>query len=88
MLGRLEMDVDECIEAYKALMKTVFEKKKHLVNLSFKGTIRPQFSSKVLENAIKGVIKGRGDVPVQRAIPVDEPFYLECQDENSRSCRV
>ncbi|OCL06097.1 hypothetical protein AOQ84DRAFT_411881 [Glonium stellatum] len=27
MLGRLEMDVDECIAAYTGLMKTVFEKR-------------------------------------------------------------
>lgn len=28
MLGRLEMDVDECVTAYIRLMKTVFETKK------------------------------------------------------------
>lgn len=88
MLGRLEMDVDECIVAYKALMKSVFEKKKNLITLSFRGVIRPQFSSEVLENAIKSVIKARRDGPGQTAIPVDEPFHIERQDEDSRRCRV
>jgi hypothetical protein len=92
MLGRLEMDVDKCIIAYKALMRTVFKKKEHVVPVSLNGTIKPRFSSKVLENVIKGVIEGvikdRVDVPGQKPILVDEPFYLESQDEVSRRCRV
>jgi hypothetical protein len=27
MLGRLEMDVNECIEVYASMFKTIFEKK-------------------------------------------------------------
>lgn len=87
MLGRLEMDVDECIKAYKALMRSVFEKKKHIVSLSLRGVIKPRFSSEVLEKAIKNVIE-TCRAPGQEAIPVDEHFYLKSQDEDSRRCKV
>ena len=81
MLGRLEMDVDECIKAYKALMETVFEKRQNFLRLGFSGTIKPKFSSKRLEKAIKSVIE-------DKQISVDEPFYLKTDDEDSRKCRV
>jgi hypothetical protein len=81
MLGRLEMDVEECIKAYKKLMKNVFEKKQSWFPVGFRGTIKPSFSSKALEKAVKGVIEGQ-------QIPVDEPFYVKTEDEDSRKCRV
>ena len=55
MLGRLEMDVDECIAAYTKLMKTVFEKKP-----SWTGNIKSQFDTAKLESAIKKVITSHG----------------------------
>ncbi|KIW15832.1 hypothetical protein PV08_05882 [Exophiala spinifera] len=81
MLGRLEMSVDECIDAYKELMKTVFEKKKNRFAIGIFGQIKSRFSSKTLEKAVKGVIKKRG-------IPVDESFCVKADDEESRKCRV
>lgn len=36
MLGRLQMTVDECIEAYTSLSDKVFEKKCHRVNIKGK----------------------------------------------------
>lgn len=81
MLGRLEMEVDECIEAYKELMKTVFEKKKNRLAIGIFGQIKSRFSSKALEKAIKAVVKKRG-------IPVDESFCIKTEDEESRKCRV
>ncbi|KAL6244844.1 hypothetical protein RBB50_008372 [Rhinocladiella similis] len=81
MLGRLEMEVDECIDAYKELMQTVFEKKKNRFAIGIFGQIKSRFSSKALEKAVKAVIKKRG-------IPVDESFCVKTEDEESRKCRV
>jgi hypothetical protein len=60
MLGRLEMDVDQCITAYTELMRTVFEKKSNWFPLSLTGRVQSQFDSKRLESAIKGVVTGYG----------------------------
>jgi hypothetical protein len=87
MLGRLEMDVEECIEAYKALMETVFEKKQRLLPVGLRGVIKSKFSSRLLEKAIKSVIEGCGEV-AGRQIPVDEPFHFKIENEDSRKCRV
>lgn len=57
MLGRLEMDVDECISAYTKLMGTVFEKKTHSRALSFSGDVQAQFDSNKLRSAIETVIR-------------------------------
>jgi hypothetical protein len=56
MLGRLEMDVDECITAYTEFMRTVFEKKSSWFSASWAGNIKSQFDSVKLETAIKEVI--------------------------------
>ena len=87
MLGRLEMDVDECIEAYKELMKSVFEKKQSLFAVGFSGMIKSRFSSKALEKAVKGVIESRVG-PAGQRIPVNEPFYARTEEEDSRKCKV
>jgi hypothetical protein len=87
MLGRLEMDVEECITEYKTLMRIVFAKKEEsripvLPNMM----INPRFSSDVLAKSIKSVIERAtvGDNPVS----IDEPFYLKDQDKDSRRCKV
>ncbi|KAG4433973.1 hypothetical protein IFR05_010553 [Cadophora sp. M221] len=87
MLGRLEMDVDDCIAAYKALMKAVFEKKQNFLPVGLRGMIKSKFSSEELERAIKTVIKGCKKVPGQQ-ITVDEPFHVKTENEDSQKCRV
>ncbi len=82
MLGRLEMDVDECIDAYLSLIKSVFEKKKRIFAISWTGNIQSRFSSKVLESAIKKVIGDRKDVSV------DDPFHDTAESEPVRKCKV
>ena len=67
MLGRLEMSVEECIDAYTKTMKHVFEKKANHSFISILGGVQPRFSSKALENAISHVLRARG-------IPVNEKF--------------
>ena len=68
MLGRLQMDVDECISKYKNIMKKVFEEKsgwfpislKNWLPISWTGGIKAQFDSKRLQGAMKGVITRKG----------------------------
>jgi len=67
MLGRLEMSVGECIDAYTKMMKHVFEKRANHSFISIFGNVKPRFSSEALENAISQVLKARG-------IPFNEQF--------------
>lgn len=57
MLGRLEMDVDECITAYVDLMRTVFENASNFLPFSFTGKIKPKFNSGKLRDAITKVVE-------------------------------
>ncbi|KAI1615399.1 hypothetical protein EDD36DRAFT_462913 [Exophiala viscosa] len=57
MLGRLEMTIDECIEAYTSLADKVFQKKAPRMKIT--GKIRGQFDSKKLEDAIREVVEKR-----------------------------
>ena len=60
MLGRLEMTVDECIEAYIKLAEAVFSQKKSYLRFNLKGKVKAQFDSSKLEKAIRETIKGSG----------------------------
>ncbi|KAF2192161.1 kinase subdomain-containing protein, partial [Zopfia rhizophila CBS 207.26] len=60
MLGRLEMDVNECISAYSKLMKTVFEEKSSWLPVGWTGRTKAQFDSKRLKSAIEEVIGSKG----------------------------
>ena len=43
MLGRLEMDVDECITAYSDLAEAVFEAKLSSIPFNMKGKVKARF---------------------------------------------
>jgi patatin-like phospholipase/acyl hydrolase len=58
MLGRLNMTVDECIQAYISLAGKVFEKKRTWVKIN--GKIRGQFLATDFEQAVKGMIQDLG----------------------------
>ncbi|KAI9763277.1 MAG: hypothetical protein M1839_006524, partial [Geoglossum umbratile] len=60
MLGRLEMDVDDCISAYTNLMKTVFEEKSSWLPVGWTGKTKARFDSKRLKSAIEEVISSNG----------------------------
>jgi hypothetical protein len=60
MLGRLEMDVDECISAYVELTKAIFEQKLRSLPVGGTGKIKPQFDSRKLKHAIMEVIARYG----------------------------
>jgi hypothetical protein len=52
MLGRLEMDIDECIGAYSDLEAEVFGEKLSSLPVNIKGDVKARFDSTRLENAI------------------------------------
>ncbi|CAG8001826.1 unnamed protein product [Penicillium nalgiovense] len=77
MLGRLEMDVDECIMAYVKLMKMIFDKPSKRSVSSIFGQIKPQFDANKLEGAINEVINNCGAKPTDLF-----------NDQADRGCRV
>jgi hypothetical protein len=59
MLGRLKMDVDQCIAAYSKLAEVVFGEKLRPLPFNVRGKVTSRFSSTTLENAIKkAVVQG------------------------------
>ncbi|KAA6408070.1 MAG: hypothetical protein FRX48_07811 [Lasallia pustulata] len=56
LLGRLEMDVDECIETYKCLLETIF-KSKSLIPVTIKGKTKARFDSNILRQSIEDIIR-------------------------------
>ncbi len=60
MLGRLEMDIDQCILAYSGLAEAVFGEKKGRLPFNIKGKVKAQFDSAKLEKAIRKTIKDSG----------------------------
>jgi len=52
------MDVDECIDAYTSMFKTIFRKKGLPVKIW--GSIKGRFDSTVLEECIRKILKKRG----------------------------
>lgn len=77
MLGRLEMDVDACIDAYTKLIKVVFEEKAHRTPFNWKGRVRARFDSTKLRAAIEEVIRSQGYSPTD-----------QFDDGKARGCRV
>jgi hypothetical protein len=77
MLGRLEMTVEECIEAYLQLMTQVFEKRENRSIIGILGGVKPRFSSNVLKDAMSQVLR-------DRHLPLDEKF----DDGTKPRCRV
>ena len=64
MLGRLEMDIDECINTYTSMFKTLFGKTRLPVN--FLGRIKGRFDSVVLEECVEDTFARRTFQRVQR----------------------
>lgn len=60
MLGRLEMDVDECIGAYSDLAAAVFGGKLSSIPVNVKGNVKARFDSAKLESAIRKVVEDSG----------------------------
>jgi hypothetical protein len=77
MLGRLEMDVDECIIAYSDLAAAVFSEKSSRMPITINGKIKPRFDSAKLEIAIQTVLKNNGAAETDLM-----------NDGNERGCRT
>jgi len=75
MLGRLEMDIDECINTYTNMFKNLFGKTRLPVN--FLGRIKGRFDSVVLEECVQEILK-------QRGLSETEPLSDEVKD----GCKV
>lgn len=56
MLGRLEMDVDECIVAYSQLTEAMFNDKTGFLPISLNSKTKAQFSSEKLKTALEKLI--------------------------------
>lgn len=77
MLGRLEMDVDQCIVAYSDLAAAVFCEKLSRVPVTIKGKIKPRFDSAKLGEAIRKVVAQNGTSDTELL-----------NDGNERGCRT
>ncbi|GFF30788.1 calcium-independent phospholipase A2-gamma [Aspergillus udagawae] len=75
MLGRLKMDVDQCIDAYVRLSRQAFTRKNY-IPVTLRGNFRARFNTKKLEQALKTVVVEQG---------LDEDALLQDPDT---SCRV
>ncbi|KAF5588637.1 calcium-independent phospholipase A2-gamma [Fusarium pseudoanthophilum] len=75
MLGRLQMDVDECISAYNELIKVVFNEKArvHQSKFSLLGQTQARFDSGGLKAAIEKTLKDRGLSPTDSMVDSREP---------------
>lgn len=60
MLGRLEMDVDECIDAYSDLAEAVFGRKTSRIPLTIKGKVKARFDSTKLRDIIRKTVVQTG----------------------------
>ena len=76
MLGRLEMSVDECIEAYSNLAADVFGEKLHRLPVNIKGKVQSRFNSEKLKSAIQKAVMESG-------ASESDPF----NDGKKRGCR-
>ncbi|KAJ5273677.1 Acyl transferase/acyl hydrolase/lysophospholipase [Penicillium angulare] len=63
MLGRLEMDIDDCIAAYRELMESVFSEKARTVFVDWSGNVKAQYDSQKLRDVITHVITLAGASP-------------------------
>ncbi|KAH7371192.1 acyl transferase/acyl hydrolase/lysophospholipase [Pyrenochaeta sp. MPI-SDFR-AT-0127] len=63
MLGRLEMDVDECITAHCRLMDSIFKTRSNSLRISRAGRAKAQFGSNALESAIEELLNNKGISP-------------------------
>jgi hypothetical protein len=59
MLGRLEMSIDDCINAYIELSGSVFVRK-HLLPVTLTGMVQARFDSEQLKKSIEGIITKYG----------------------------
>ena len=62
MLGRLEMDVSDCVDTYKDLLEDVFGHRKHKYEVGLKGNLQARFDESLLRTAIEKTVGKKTDV--------------------------
>ena len=77
MLGRLNMDVNECIEVYKDLMGSIFGSKAHWLPITASANVTAQYDAKRVKAAIEEVLR-------KHNLPEDAVF----NDGIERRCKV
>ena len=60
LLGRLKMDVDECITDYIKILRTDFNIDKKGYPINWKGNVKGRFDSNVLAEAFEDILKRKG----------------------------
>ena len=60
LLGRLKMDVDECITDYTKILRTVFNKDKRGCHINWKDNVKRRFDSNVLAKAFEDILMRKG----------------------------
>lgn len=60
MLGRLRMDLDECIEAYQQLGARVFRNRKTSIPISVFGQLKARYSHEAFTASAKEIIARQG----------------------------
>ena len=80
MLGRLEMDVDECLQTYKKLLEKIF-KSKSRIPVTIKGKTKARFDSKSLRQSIEDIVRKYINLGGN---PATEPL----NNGQARNCRV
>lgn len=74
MLGRLQMTVDECIDAYVLLSDKIFQKRRHRITI--KGHVQGRFDSDELEKSIKEIVVGKG---LEENALLQDPREAKCK---------
>ncbi|KAF2157725.1 hypothetical protein K461DRAFT_326006 [Myriangium duriaei CBS 260.36] len=77
MLGRLKMDVDECIKSYTELAAQVFGQTISRTPFGITGKIKSKFDSKVLDSAVRDVIVSK-----------KKPENAMLNDGEDRTCKT
>lgn len=60
MLGRLNMSVEQCIEAYTEMAGEIFGRKKHRFGFNFRLHEQEKYDSEILKRAIQTILKKKG----------------------------
>ena len=59
MLGRLEMSVDECIQAYSTMSREVFKTKWYKTRIGPTGEVQGRFDTQRLEQEIRKIVEAK-----------------------------
>jgi hypothetical protein len=59
MLGRLKMDVQECIDVYVGMFSEIFGKPLHWIPATIRGQLQSMYDSKILRRCILKIVATR-----------------------------